>query len=81
VKPPEGLGADYVLMGYVGKSETDLLFKGRTGRQYVFSTKRPWSWVHPLDVQRLAAKSVLQRYDVEAVEANDPALLVPRLVA
>jgi teichuronic acid biosynthesis glycosyltransferase TuaG len=71
-------GAGYVLLGYVGKSDTDLLFKGREGRQYIFSTRRPWNWVHPLDVQRLVVKSVLQRYDPAQVRStNESVLVVP----
>ena len=72
-------GADYILMRYVGKSDTELLFKGRDGRQYIFSTRRMWNWVHPLDVQRLVVKSVLQRYDPSQMRGTgDPLLVVPR---
>lgn len=69
----------YKLMMYVGKSKTDLVFKGRSGKIYIFSTQRQLAWIAPSDVGRLARKSVLRLIEVEDIKAaTAPELQLPR---
>ena len=51
------------LIRYVGSSQADLVFRGRSGRKYIFSTTRPFAWVHPTDAGRLLRKAVLREAD------------------
>lgn len=51
------------LLRYVGQSESEIVFRGRSGRKYLFSTKRPFAWVHPVDAGRLLRKAVLRSAD------------------
>jgi len=69
----------YKLILYIGKSETDLMFKGRTGKIYIFSTSRRLAWADPLDVNRLAKKSVLRLINYEDLKAAlEPELQLPQ---
>jgi len=60
----------YRLIMYVGKSKTDLMFRGRTGKTYIFSTARRLAWADPQDVGRLARKSVLRIVQEETARAS-----------
>ena len=69
-KLPKMPSKDHTLLRYVGKSSTDLFFKGRTGKSYIFSANRRFAWVDKLDVGRLSQKSVLKIVKVESTNES-----------
>jgi hypothetical protein len=62
---------------YVGKSDTDLMFSGRSGKVYIFSAKRRFAWIDPTDVSRLSSKSVLRMIDPSQLHRASPQLELP----
>jgi hypothetical protein len=75
---PKSPGDGFVLMAYVGKSKTDMNFRGRTNRQYMFNGEtKQFQWVFAEDVHRLSRKSVLQIVDMDKLAAaKSPTLTV-----
>jgi len=77
--PP--LDDKFALVRYVGNSQTDLVFRGRSRRQYIFSTRRRLCWVHQEDVGRIERRAVLQIVDAEELKrALEPDLAISRTI-
>jgi len=71
----------FTLVRYVGNSQTDLVFRGRSRRQYIFSTRRRLCWVHQEDVGRIERRAVLQIVDAEELKrAMEPGLAISRTI-
>ena len=66
---PSNPGGNVVLMAYVGKSKSDLHFRGRSKRTYLFSKKRQFQWVAAEDARRLDRNAVLQTVDKKQLSA------------
>ena len=75
---PKNPGGNMVLMAYVGKSQTDLHFRGKSQRNYLFNSKnRQFQWVSQEDARRLGRNAVLQEVDKkQLLAATAPTLNV-----
>ena len=76
---PKNPGGNMVLMAYVGNSTTDLHFRGKSQRNYLFNSKnRQFQWVSQEDARRLSRNAVLQMVDMDRLAAvTSPTLSVP----